>query len=437
MNTIEGMDQVVVKNYALTEWLNSLLSQTGLPDAVVDYISLFVVAALSVLVVYIAELVVKFIVKLIFKQVAGVGNIQFFGLMLNNKFHLHIARFLSYSILASFLPAIFLDFPGWISPLAKVLNIYLIYVFIKLIMSVVKSSTDSLAMKPAFQHKSFKSYLQVIQIILFIIGAIIAYSILTEKTLTAVLATLGAASAILMLMFQSTIMGFVASIQISSNDIARLGDWITVPKYGADGDVEEINLTTVKIRNFDKTITTVPTQALISDSFQNWRGMRESGGRRITRAFMIKHSSIRFVSEVELESFKKVAGLKDYIEHKEKEFETINKNYGGDKSIKLNNAQLTNVMLYIEYLKSYLKNHPDINKNMTCMVRQQTASSGLGLPIQLYAFVSPVGADYEHILGEIYAHAIVSAPEFDIAVFELVSETETAHPSNAGQAVKA
>lgn len=426
MEAIEEINQVMAKNSALTEWLHKSLTSIGLSESIVDYVSLFVLAAISLLVVYLVELVVKTVVKVIFKKAASVGNLQFLDLMVKNKFHLRLSRFLAYSVLASFLPSIFTDFPEWIKPLAKVVNIYLIYVFIKLIMSIVTSLTDSLHKKQAFEHKSFKSYLQVVQIILFIIGAIIAYSILTEKTLTAVLAAMGAVSAILMLMFQSTIMGFVASIQISSNDIARLGDWITVPKYGADGNVEEINLTTVKVRNFDKTITTVPTQALISDSFQNWRGMQESGGRRIARAFLIKHTSIRFVKPEELEIFKKIDGIKDFIEAKQAEYLSVNAGIEGDKSVDLNNFQFTNVMLFLAYVKWYLVQHPQIKNDMTCMVRQQ-APSAQGLPIQIYAFTTTVWVDYEHVMGEVYSHAVVAASAFDLKIFELASDTATVY----------
>lgn len=426
MNTVDTLEDVTEKNYILTQWLHNALTQLGLPQRMIDYILLFVLAALSILLVYVVETIIKFVVKIIFKKASEVGNVQFFALMLKNKFHLHIARLMSYSVFLAFIPSVFIDFPGWISPLTKLLNIYLIYVLIKFIMSIVKSATDSLAQKPAFENKSFKSYLQVIQIILFIIGALIAYSILTEKTVTTTLAALGAASAVLMLMFQSTIMGFVASIQISSNDIARLGDWITVPKYGADGDVEEINLTTVKVRNFDKTITTLPTQALISDSFQNWRGMTEAGGRRIARSFMVKHSSIRFLTDDELDNLKKIEGVRSFIEEKQTVYSRLNEEIGGDKSIVLNNIQITNVMLFIEYVKWYLKKHPEINKNMTCMVRQ-LAPNGLGLPIQIYAFTSVVWTDYEHIMGEVFSNAIAAAPYFEIEVYEEVSDTSTTY----------
>lgn len=238
-------------------------------------------------------------------------------------------------------------------------------------------------------------------------------------------AAMGAASAILLLMFKDTIMGFVASIQVTTNDMVRIGDWITMPKYGADGDVEEINLTTVKVRNFDKTITTIPTYTLISDSFQNWRGMQESGGRRIKRSIIIKQASIRFVDESELPNFRKIQGIRDYIEERGDVIRKHNEKIGADRSLALNGRNFTNFGLYRRYAEWYVQNHPDIHKGMTLMVRQLAPTEN-GLPLELYVFTTTTNwAQYEYIMADIFDHLIAAVPYFGLQVFERTSGADT------------
>jgi miniconductance mechanosensitive channel len=259
-----------------------------------------------------------------------------------------------------------------------------------------------------------KSYFQVIQIFLFIFGAVVIYSIITGKSATTFFAAMGAASAILMLLFQDSIKGFAGSIQVTTNNMVQIGDWITMNKYGADGTVEEINLTTVKIRNFDKTITTVPTYSLISDSFQNWRGMQESGGRRFKRALNIKHSSIRFLTDEEIEKFKKADGLKEYIEAKQTEYAKLNGGEGGELSLN----QITNMDVFMQYGIYYLRNHAKIRNDLTLLVRQ-LAPTPQGLPIELYTFANTtVWAEYEIILAEIVSHFISVVKVFDLTIYE-------------------
>jgi len=285
------------------------------------------------------------------------------------------------------------------------------------LMAIIRSLADVVQERDAFKNKPFKSYLQVVQIIFYIFGAVAIFSVLTGKSATAFFAAMGAASAVLMLMFKDTIMGFVSSIQLSSNDMVRLGDWITMNKYGADGTVEEINLTTVKVVNFDKTITTIPTYALISDSFQNWRGMQESGGRRFRRSLFVNQSDIYFMSNNELEEMKAVEGLKDYIEQKQQEFGILNKNLKTDSSLPLNGHKLTNSDLFIQYATWYLKTHPRINQEMTLMVRTLSPTPE-GLPVELYTFTNTVvWAEYEGIIIEIINHLISSLKYFKLRIY--------------------
>ena len=224
---------------------------------------------------------------------------------------------------------------------------------------------DTLSEKESLKDKPLKSYFQVIKIFLYAIGGIILISILMSQNPSVLIGGLGAASAILMLVFKDTIMGFVSSIQLSANDMVRIGDWISMPRFNADGDVFEISLTTVKIRNFDKTISYVPPYSLISESFQNWRGMQETGGRRIKRSIHIKQSSIRFIeNDEELNKFKRIESVANYIDKRSAEINKYNKEIGADKSIPVNGRNLTNMGLFRTYVLEYLRSHDSIRQEI-------------------------------------------------------------------------
>ena len=231
--------------------------------------------------------------------------------------------------------------------------------------------------------------------------------------------SIGAVSAIIILVFRDSILGFVASIQVTVNDMVRIGDWITFEKYGADGDVTEITLATVKVQNWDKTITTIPTYALISDSFKNWRGMSNSGGRRIKRSVIVKASTIKFLSETDISRFKKIDLASGYLDTRSKEITDHNTENGIDKSLLINGRNLTNFGLFRKYLQTYIENHSAINKDMTLMVRQleQTAQ---GIPMEIYAFSSDQRwQNYEYIMADIFDHVLAAINYFDLEVYEL------------------
>jgi miniconductance mechanosensitive channel len=248
----------------------------------------------------------------------------------------------------------------------------------------------------------------------FIINEITGYSIIS-------LTTLGATSAALLLIFRDTILGFVASIQISVNDIVRIGDWITVSKFGADGTVEEINLATVRVQNFDKTFTTIPTYSLISDSFQNWRGMQESPGRRIKRVLFIKQNSISFITEEDLKALKKIENVKDYIDHRQNDINASNSQLNVNKELLINGRNQTNLGVFRKYIDSYLRNNPAINKNMFLMVRH-LAPTDKGIPVEIYCFSNDKKwENYEHIQADIFDHLIAAVPYFGLEIFELPS----------------
>lgn len=263
-----------------------------------------------------------------------------------------------------------------------------------------------------------RGLIQTIKLISSVLVGLLAISILIGKSPLILFSGLGALSAVLLLVFKDPILGLVAGIQLSANQMLSVGDWLEMPKYGADGDVIDIALTTVKVQNWDKTITTIPTYALISDSFKNWRGMSDSGGRRIKRSVLIDTSSIRFLDEELLQHLKKADLLDSYLEEKTQAIKNANKDKQLDMSIRINGRRLTNIGTFRGYLASYLKMHPHIHQNMTLMVRQLQPSSE-GLPIEIYAFTDTTNwSRYEGIQSDIFDHIFAVLPEFGLRAHE-------------------
>ena len=410
-----GLDNLVVN---INEGLQNILTTWGVSKGWVIYTKLIILILIVLILVYLLQFIVNKILKFSFQHIHKITKLSFFKYTIKNKLPHYLALVVPYSFVKQAIPVVFWDFKKFINPLIKLTDIYMIFMIIWTVMSVIRSLGDVLLEKAAFKNKPMKSYMQVIQIIFFIWGAVSIYCILTGKSVTAFFAAMGAASAILMLMFQDTIKGFAGSIQVSANDMVRIGDWITMTKYGADGCVEEIALTSVKVRNFDNTITTIPTYSLISDSFQNWRGMQESGGRRIRKILYIKQDTIHFLSDEEIKRFQNIGGLNSFIKKKQEEYATRNKNEQIDKTLPLNEHRLTNCELFICYATNYINKHPYINKDMTCLVRQLSPSSQ-GLPIEVYTFSSITAwIEYENLSTEIMNHIISVVPFFGLTIHE-------------------
>jgi miniconductance mechanosensitive channel len=249
-------------------------------------------------------------------------------------------------------------------------------------------------------------------------AGIFIVSILTDKSPWGILSILGGFTVVLMLVFKDTILGFVASIQLSGHDMVRIGDWIEMPKYGADGDVIDVSIHTVKVRNWDKTITTIPTYGLVTDAFKNWRGMSESGGRRIKRSFYIDMSSIKFCTDEMLERFRKFEFIREYIEQKQKEIDEYNREHAVETSQLINGRRQTNIGVFRAYIIAYLKKHPKIHQGMTFLVRHLEPTP-TGLPIQIYVFSSDQAwANYEAIQADIFDHLLAAVPEFELRIFQ-------------------
>jgi len=297
-------------------------------------------------------------------------------------------------------------------------ELYIVVVIVLVLDSMVSAFHEIYKKLPISKERNIKAIIQVVKIIIYFIGALVLIANISGKPVTGLLAGLGAFAAVIMLVFKDSIMGLVASIQLSSNNMVNVGDWIALPKYGADGDVIDIGLTTVKVQNWDKTIATVPTYALVSDSFNNWRGMEESGGRRIKRSINIDMQSVKFVDDILLNKFKKFTVLTDYILEKKKEIEDYNKELKADDSMPVNGRRMTNLGTFRKYLELYLDHHPKINKDMTFLVRHLQPTEK-GLPIEIYVFSSDQAwANYESIQADIFDHILAIIPEFELSVFQ-------------------
>ena len=288
-----------------------------------------------------------------------------------------------------------------------------------IIRTIFNAIKDYLKQDAKFSDKPIDSYIQVIMIVLWIFGTIIIVSEIFDIDTKNLLAILGAISAIIILIFRDTILGFVASVQVSLNDMVRIGDWITFDKFGADGDVTEINLATVKVRNFDNTTTTIPTYSMISDSFRNWRGMLDSDGRRIKRYVLIKASSIRFMKDQEIENLKRIQLLTSYIQHRQDEIVKYNSSHNVDKTIAINGRNMTNFGLFRKYITQYLHNHPGLNKDMILLCRQLQPTQN-GIPLEIYAFSNDKKFEnYEYIMSDIFDHIFASIKYFDLEICEM------------------
>ena len=319
--------------------------------------------------------------------------------------------------------------PSILSAAAVAVLVYLIAIGVRTADLFLNAVIDIWNKSEASREISIKSFVQFLKIILYLTAGVFAVSVLLDKSPSYLLGGLTALTAVLLFVFKDPILGLVAGIQLSANRMVARGDWIEMPNYGADGDVLEVALTTVKVQNWDKTITTIPTYALISESFKNWRGMSESGGRRIKRSINIDLNSIRHCDEEMLERFLKIQYIRDHVEGKKKELAEHNQQLQVDLSHLANGRRMTNVGTFRAYVVAYLWNHPKINRDMTFLVRQ-LAPTEHGLPIEIYVFCNDVAwANYEAVQADIFDHLLAIVPEFELSVFQAPSGNDFRAPA--------
>jgi miniconductance mechanosensitive channel len=408
----------LVNMQAVNHYLYAIFVKLGLGASYAALLNTIALALILGMGITLLLIVFKWLIHAIFSRINRHQGHPLINHLLRVKFPRAIAQIFPYILLKIAIPVVFLQYPHWVKLLDTLADVYIVIILCNSILSIVKALFEMLSEKPLFQGKPVKSYIQIIAIIVWILAAVVIFSVVTGLSPAKFFAAMGAASAILMLMFKDSIMGFVASIQVTTNDMVRIGDWITMSKYDIDGDVIDIALTTVKVQNFDKTITTIPTYTLISDSFQNWRGMQNYGGRRIKRSLLIKQHSIRYIAESELAHFRQIQGIADYIDRIQAEITAHNNATKADHSLPINGHNLTNAGLFRHYVEWYLKHHPGINAQMTLMVRQLPPSA-IGIPFELYAFTNTVNwGAYEEIMADIFEHLIASVGYFDLVLFE-------------------
>ena len=374
------------------EWIQ----QSGLSESMsVLLIRIFLILMMLLLAFIIDRICRKAVIPIVHK-ITSKTDFKWDDYLLNDDVLNDCCNLIAPILIYAAIPMFMLDTPI-MEFLMKCCRIYIIAVFMKLLCSIITSLYLISSEHDKLKNHSMKGFYQMLKLAVICIGSIVIISTLVGKNPLAILTGLGAGTAILMLVFQDTIKGFVAGIQLIANDMLRPGDWITVPKYGADGDVIEVTLTTVKVRNWDKTIVTVPPYALINDSFQNWRGMFDTGGRRIKRSINIDMNTVRFCTEEQMNAFRQHSWMEG--------FEATGK-------------EEVNLYVFRHYVEYYLRHHPKVNNDMIMTVRQLQPTAQ-GMPIELYFFSADTGwLKYEHLQAEVFDHVLAVLPIFDLRVFQ-------------------
>lgn len=402
----------------LYDWTLQLSHLMRLDDKAAQLSTVFILLISLLLFLLLVDYILRFFLNSILLRFIRKKNERWGNHLAQNKILTYLIRLILAGVSQQLCPMIFNGFPHLNSLLDKILSVLLLFFLYKLSNSLLRAGRDALRTSRAFANKPVDSYLQVLQIFLIFILLTLTVSIFTGSSPWSFLVSLGAASAVLMLVFKDTILGFVASIQVSANDSVRVGDWIEMPKYGVDGDILEINLNNVRVQNFDKTIVTIPTYTLLSDAFKNYRGMQETGGRRLKRAINIKISTIRYMDENDLSELKKIALLTSFIEEREQRIREYNSKHNFDNDVKVNGRRMTNIGLLRKYITFFSESNPDINQEMTLMVRQLPPTSK-GLPVELYMFTKGTSwAFYEDTMSDIFDHLFAAIHYFDLEVFE-------------------
>lgn len=413
--------QQVISNDLISSF-DKLLSNIGVDEKLTMYIKVTLFSIVAILLAKLAHyLVKKYLVKFIehLMQKTKSKHDDFF---VKRKLFRRASYIVPAMVIFLSLDFIYSDFKLINQVLHNMVSVYFIVVILLIIDSFLKSLQDIYDTLPYSKDRPIKGYLQGIQLIFIVIGTLIVISIIFEIKLTAVFTGLGAIAAVLILVFKDTILGFVASIQLSANSMVKPGDWIEMPSHKADGTVLEMTLNTVKVQNWDKTISTIPTYALVSDSFKNWKGMEESGGRRIKRSINIDMKTVSFCSPKMIDKFKKIKFLTQYIDNKLAELDEFNRKFDIDDSVLVNGRRMTNLGVFRKYLESYLKNHPKIHNEMTFLVRQLQPNEK-GIPIEIYVFSNDrEWANYESIQSDIFDHILAIIPEFELNVYQFPTE---------------
>ncbi len=401
----------------LQKWLLSLGLSQNMAVLIKSLVIILIILILSIA----ADLITKQIIIRFITEFVKRSKNKWDDIILKRKVFNRLAHFAPALVIHWSAPIALTDLPLVVKLIQTAVYVYITVIGTIVINSFLKALHEIYLHTELSKTKPIKGYIQLINIFIFFVSGIVIISLVTGSSPAKLLAGLGAMAAVLMLIFKDTILGFVASVQLSANHMVKIGDWIEMPSRKADGTVLEITLNTVKVQNWDKTISTIPTYALVTESFSNWRGMEESGGRRIKRSINIDMTSVKFCSPEMIEKFKKIALLKDYIENKNNELEGYNLKNNIDNSVLVNGRRMTNIGTFRKYIEEYLKNNPNIHQEMTFLVRQLQPTEK-GIPIEIYVFSKDQRwANYEAIQADIFDHIMAIIPEFDLRVFQNVT----------------
>lgn len=398
----------------MNEWIIRQALQSGLSQTTANYVAFFLTAIVIALTASIAYKLSKLIVLKLLVRLVSKSKAKWDNAFAEHKVF-HQAIILVPAAVIHIMSPMLVTGAVWASRFAVGMMVF----------GVLRTADRLLRVADALYRRTeasktrpIKGFLQVVRIVLYAVGVIVIISVFFNRSPALLLGGLGAASAVLLLVFQNTILGFVASIQLTENDMIRIGDWIEMPSHGADGDVKEITLYTVKVENWDKTITTVPTYSMITESFKNWRGMTEAGGRRIKRTVQIDVSSVKFCTVEMLERFSKIQYINEYLERKTGEIQKYNQEHSVDSSSAANGRRLTNLGTFRAYLEAYLAHNPRIHHGMTELVRQMQPGEA-GIPIEIYAFTATTNwNEYEAIQADVFDHVLAVVPEFDLRIYQ-------------------
>lgn len=390
----------------------------GLSETMSEWLCGVISVLFLVLVAWIAKLITREVVVRAIEHIIKKTKTSFDDYLIDNKLFRRLAHLVPAFIILLLAPVIFKMFPGVIPYVQNIAKIYIIIVFARSLGSLINSVHDMYNHLGYSQNRPIKGYVQMAHIIVYFVAFLILVAIVFNVSLLAVFGSLGAIAAVLLLIFKDTILGITASIQLSANDMVKIGDWIEMPSHNADGEVIEITLYAVKVQNWNKTISTIPPYELISKSFTNWKGMSEAGARRIKRSINIDMKSVKFCTPEMIERFRKIKLLEEYINQRTKEIEEFNKSMEWDLSSSVNGRRLTNIGVLRKYLETYLRNHPMINQSTSLMVRQLQPTDA-GIPVEIYAFVNnPKWVIYENVQSDIFDHVLAIIPDFELRVFQ-------------------
>ena len=402
-------------------WARQWLAQKNLSENVISNITIALDVLALILIALLADFIARKIVFVIIKKVVAKSKTKWDDYFFEQKVFRNLVHLIPAFIILFSLDYVFDDLPSIIPPLSKIVKLYIILLIVIIINKALKAFENLMMHDEKLANSPLRTLSQVSRILVFFGAAVIVISILSGIKIGSIVGILAGTSAILILIFQDTINGLLANLQITMYDLLRVGDWVTLSKYGADGDVMAIDLTTVKIRNFDKTISSVPAKAFVNDSFVNWRGMKEAEGRRIMRNIIIDISSIRFCTETDIEKFSKVNVVKDYVLNKQVEIDRHNKENNLDSPSELNGRIQTNLGVYRNYILSYLNNHPNVDPKFTVMVRQ-LQSTAQGVPVEVYCFANTtVWTKYELIQADIFDHLYAATEYFGLRLYQAPS----------------